>query len=120
MPHKDPEARRKYQRELAAKKRADGSYRYIVNERKKNYRLELIRPAKERPCADCGGEFPYYVMQFDHLPGTEKRGNVSHMVHKGGRQAILDEIAKCEVVCANCHAVRTFERVAAREGYDLA
>ena len=29
------------------------------------------------------------------------------------RETILDEIRKCELVCANCHAVRTFNRYGA-------
>jgi hypothetical protein len=48
-------------------------------------------------------------MQWDHLPGTQKLGDVS--TFKGrSREEVLAEIAKCQLVCANCHAVRTFER----------
>ena len=60
-----------------------------------------------RPCADCGGFFHPAAMTFDHLPGTTKRGEVSNLLYSGYRQVLLDEIAKCELVCANCHAVRT-------------
>ncbi len=53
-------------------------------------------------------------MQWDHLPGMTKRREVSNMVLTGfRRETILDEIAKCELVCANCHAVRTFDRYGA-------
>ncbi len=54
-------------------------------------------------------------MRFDHLPGTTKRSDVSTLVYGGYRKVLLDEIAKCELVCANCHAVRTFMREAERE-----
>lgn len=59
-------------------------------------------------------------MQFDHVRG-QKKTNVAMMV-KTGRpiSTIAAEIAKCEVVCANCHAIRTFERnqYAEPAGYD--
>jgi hypothetical protein len=62
-----------------------------------------------RPCADCGRVYPPYVMEWDHLPGTEKKlvlADTRRAAH--ARQRILDEIAKCELVCANCHRERTF------------
>jgi hypothetical protein len=62
-----------------------------------------------RPCTDCGRVFPHQVMQWDHRPGFEKLGDLSDFwVHS--RQEILDEIAKCDLVCTNCHIIRTFVR----------
>ena len=63
------------------------------------------------PCADCRGHFHHAAMHFDHLPGEPKRLEVSTLVHRGARRAVMHEITKCELVCANCHAVRTYERV---------
>src|SRR2546423_6568613 len=62
------------------------------------------------PCVDCGGIFHPAAMTWDHLPGANKVGDVSSLVQRHNRRAILEEIAKCELVCANCHAVRTFQR----------
>ena len=62
------------------------------------------------PCTDCGRIYAPQVMQWDHLPGNLKLGNISTDFRGRSRQEILDEIAKCELVCANCHAIRTFER----------
>jgi hypothetical protein len=61
-------------------------------------------------------------MQWDHLPGGVKRGDVSTL--RATREEVLDEIAKCELVCANCHILRTFRRAGWRireevAGYDL-
>jgi hypothetical protein len=67
-----------------------------------------------RPCADCGGYFHPAAMTFDHLPGRTKRDDVSNLLYAGYRQVVLDKIAKCELVCANCHAVRTFDRERSR------
>lgn len=66
-----------------------------------------VREMKARPCADCGETYPPCVMEFDHLPGTEKLGTISTMVHSMAWDAVLVEIEKCEVVCANCHRIRT-------------
>ena len=77
---------------------------------------EFLRETKEStPCTDCGGNYPYYVMHFDHLPQYTKSSGISRM-RSGASSAsdiakIKDEIAKCEVVCANCHAERTQKRL---------
>lgn len=68
----------------------------------------LLRAAKDVPCADCGKRYPPYVMDFDHVRG-EKVANLSKMVTNSSESAIRAEIAKCDVVCANCHRKRTFE-----------
>lgn len=75
----------------------------------------IIRAAKEVPCADCGIQYPYYVMQFDHLDGDEKAFNIGQVGPTSGRPKLLAEIAKCEVVCANCHSERSYRRLQARE-----
>lgn len=61
------------------------------------------------PCTDCGGIFPVYVMHWDHLPGFEKIDEISSMVASRSREAILEELKKCELVCANCHVLRTID-----------
>lgn len=49
-------------------------------------------------------------MEFDHLPGSSKRGAISDLCRRGNTNQVRDEILKCEVVCSNCHAVRTYMR----------
>jgi hypothetical protein len=61
-----------------------------------------------KPCADCGGLFHPAAMHWDHLPGQEKKATLGYLAKRGNRRRVLEEIAKCELVCANCHAVRTF------------
>lgn len=59
------------------------------------------------PCADCGNFFPPVCMDFDHVRGGKIRG-VSNLVGGAYRlELIKEEIAKCELVCANCHRLRT-------------
>ena len=68
----------------------------------------FIKNLKEKtPCADCGKHYPYYVMQFDHL--RDKLFNIASNTGKY-KNVLLAEIDKCEIVCANCHAVRTYNR----------
>lgn len=67
----------------------------------------LLKRAKAVPCADCGVRYEAVVMDFDHVRGV-KRANVSLLAGSGAsEEAILAEIAKCDVVCANCHRERT-------------
>jgi hypothetical protein len=63
------------------------------------------------PCTDCGLFFPYYVTQYDHLDSSTKSNTCAALANGGSRLRLLEEIAKCELVCANCHAVRTHDRL---------
>ena len=63
-----------------------------------------------KPCTDCGESFPAGAMQFDHRPGQEKRGNVGDLARKLSKNLVIAEIAKCDLVCATCHAIRTVGR----------
>lgn len=74
-------------------------------------RAKWLRSLKEgKSCADCGKVFPYQVMQWDHRPGEDKRGDISSAHWSWTRAEVLAEIAKCDLVCVNCHTIRTFER----------
>jgi hypothetical protein len=87
--------------------------RYIDAEaRRKRARAEvrtkyLIEFFRTHPCADCGESDPL-VLEFDHL--RDKRFEVTNQFASRNWQEILDEIDKCEVVCANCHRRRTAQR----------
>lgn len=71
-------------------------------------RRALIDEIKSRPCADCKCSFPPYVMEFDHARGQKcfEIGNNKYVA----LDRILEEAKKCDVVCSNCHAIRTHER----------
>jgi len=70
----------------------------------------MLYRLKQRPCQDCGLEFHPCVMDFDHRDGASKRYTVSRMIGRAGSARILAEVAKCDIVCANCHRDRTFRR----------
>ena len=77
------------------------------NQRLTDFRLWLATK-KSDPCMDCGEKFASVAMDFDHVRG-EKLTQISDM-WSWGRDRVLEEIAKCELVCANCHRVRTISR----------
>lgn len=62
---------------------------------------------------DCKVSYPFYVMQFDHCRG-EKSFNLNYgaVVNKG-LVSLEAEIKKCDLVCGNCHAIRTWDRMQA-------
>lgn len=64
---------------------------------------------KSKPCMDCGGNFPIVCMDFDHREGEEKLYSVAHM-RAHSVDALIAEIQKCDLVCANCHRIRTTDR----------
>jgi hypothetical protein len=89
-----------------------------VRERRMDEQARVLRRTRHReiwaylcehPCVDCGESDPI-VLEFDHL--RDKVANISKLAStKRPWKVILEEIAKCEVVCANCHRRRTAERV---------
>lgn len=103
--------RRDYQKRWYQENKA--SHVANVMARQKVYRaeaLQWLRTYKEsRPCADCKRHYPFYVMQFDHL--ENKLVNVADALQRRwSLKKIQAEIAKCDLVCANCHAERTWQR----------
>lgn len=94
------EARRERHREWASKN----------PEKAKAWRVSkaaVIREAKNRPCFDCGIQYPYYVMQFDHREPAKKLFTIGNRGALKTLEVLNAEIAKCDVVCANCHMERT-------------
>jgi len=76
-----------------------------VAQRKEEYR-KWYASLKNKPCTDCKKEYPSYVMDFDRL--SDKKFQISFAAKHGwAKEKILKEISKCEIVCANCHRIRT-------------
>ena len=81
---------------------------YLDNKRRTQAHLKaVLNHRKDGPCMDCGGVFPPCVMDFDHRDPSTKVCKVSSLVYSGSEQLLLDEIAKCDLVCSNCHRIRT-------------
>lgn len=89
-----------------AKRRADIAHRREITA--KGFR-GFVDSFKNVRCADCDHKFPTVCMDFDHVRG-EKLYEVSDM--KGhSQETIQKEIDKCDVVCSNCHRIRTHNRL---------
>ena len=69
-------------------------------------RAQLRAFLRDHSCIDCG-EKDILVLQFDHRDRSTKRGDIGLMLARKPWSRILDEIAKCDVRCANCHRLRT-------------
>lgn len=70
----------------------------------------LLNELRDVPCVDCHGRFEACAMDFDHRDPTTKEHTVTRMVGRSSDDAILAEVAKCDIVCANCHRLRTWRR----------
>lgn len=67
-----------------------------------------VRSALSSGCIDCGSK-DLRVLEFDHVRGS-KVDSIANMISNGTiKHLVLDEIAKCEVRCKNCHAIKTYE-----------
>ena len=111
MPYKNKEDQRRY----AAQHYQRNKEKYI--ERSTRSRKELrkrnqdfIREYKEsHQCTDCGIRYHYSQMDLDHI--KDKQKNISRMVNSSQSiKTIMEEMAKCDLVCANCHRLRTWSR----------
>jgi DNA-binding CsgD family transcriptional regulator len=70
-----------------------------------------LRELKESiGCVDCKEMYPHYVLEFDHLPQYEKLGIVTTIARRHSWEKALEEVKKCDIVCANCHNIRTWNR----------
>jgi hypothetical protein len=102
---------RTWQRHRARPSASHGSSRHLDRKRASwREQAALLDRCRDVPCADCGGRFPPCALDFDHRDPGQKRTEVTRMIGRAGTARILDEIAKCDIVCANCHRLRTFRR----------
>lgn len=109
MPFKNKEDKLAYQRA------------WYVNNKKlyadKNKRLRdkkkvFLQKLKSVPCMDCRNSYPYFVMDFDHREGEEKLGTLAAATSSNlwSWEKLKAEVEKCDVVCSNCHRIRTAKR----------
>ncbi len=80
--------------------------RRIIQDRWYDKHMAWLRSLKDKPCSDCHQKFVPDAMEWDHVRGDK----VGHIGNLGSKKAVLIEIAKCDLVCANCHAIRTAVR----------
>lgn len=105
------ECQRAYFKDYYSKNKKKHIERVRKNTRSRRKRLqEFVRNLKNKPCTDCGNKYHHYAMDFDHID-SNKSFNISKGIDLGfSKEKLLKEIRKCELVCSNCHRVRTFNR----------
>lgn len=80
-----------------------------TRERQLRKRRELYDYKESNPCFDCGKYFHFSQMQFDHK--ANKSFPVSQRSASFGSEKFMKELEKCDLICANCHALRTWKRL---------
>lgn len=83
-------------------------------------RRDLIDYYRDRPCLDCNGKFPIVCMDFDHREATTKSFTIACAGLHRPIKVLLEEIAKCDVICSNCHRLRTAKRCGSQRWLPLA
>lgn len=84
-------------------------FRKYHNNRHLQIKKHIWKLKTDALCLDCGHNFNPWVMQFDHRVSGDKKFEIARS-HSYGWDRILEEIEKCDIVCANCHADRTYKR----------
>lgn len=87
----------------------------MISSKKNTKRQKIIQYINEcfksTPCVDCGMIYKPYQTDFDHINSDNKYKCISTMIRDNESiEKIISEISKCELVCANCHKVRTYNR----------
>lgn len=113
MPIKDPKKRALYHKTYMR------SVWYPANKvkhqklikRRKEEIVRFIRKYKtDRGCSVCGYNKSSEALEFDHVKGVKSFDLGSSKSKSCSIEKVLEEIAKCEIVCANCHRERTTKR----------
>lgn len=104
MPYKNKEDQKRAWREHYARNKK----RYYDRNKKRRDALRdwLISLKEGKPCTRCNGYFHFKALDWHHKDATDKLFNVSDALNNlYGKERILQEIEKCELICANCHRI---------------
>ncbi len=88
------------------------SHRKRLNQLNRIYQSrsrDLMNKLKHKPCVDCQGWFEPCQMEFDHRPGEEKLFEIGNR-YSSSLRTLTREMSKCDLVCSNCHRLRTWKR----------
>lgn len=80
-----------------------------ISRRKRLERYLIIDKLKSVPCNECGKIFPPYVMDFDHKDPSIKIADINAIVGRFSWKRVLEEINKCNVLCVNCHRMKSWK-----------
>ena len=84
-------------------RRRNPSLKIIARQQRQKLVFDYLQ---NNPCVDCGEE-NILVLEFDHREPKDKKYYVSDLIQRGSISSLNTEIVKCDVVCSNCHSIRT-------------
>ena len=123
MPYKDPVERREYHREYMKKvwyPRNRKKHKNMVARRRKDLRAWVHELKISLSCNRCP-EGDVFCLDFHHRR-KDKELSIAKTVTQGwSKKRILEEIAKCEILCSNCHRKEHsagWSRLAARRAHN--
>lgn len=90
-----------------ARYRSDSNRRSLIkslnNTNRDKNQLYVFQYLQANPCS-CG-QTNILTLQFDHL--SDKKFNISQKIARCSLETLQQEIAKCQVLCANCHSIKS-------------
>lgn len=69
----------------------------------------MLNGLKNKPCKDCGKSYPPCAMDFDHTENNKVK-KINIFLTNCNKAKLIEEVNKCEIVCSNCHRIRTHNR----------
>jgi len=107
MPNSDPEIQKANQR----KHYQDNKSRYLDNQkRKRDKNKQFIAEYKKNKSCACGESHPA-CLEFHHTDSTKKDIQISRAMYDWGLKRLIEEVEKCELLCANCHRKVHYEEM---------
>jgi hypothetical protein len=101
-------ARERQRDRCRANRQKNKNYNCYKQKTRSQLRDKISILKESQACMDCGFFYPAPIMEYDHRPGEIKLATVAHLViAQASWKRIEAEIAKCDLVCANCHRYRT-------------
>ena len=116
MPHKDPEKHRAYQREYKRRWIRENKEKHLsyVRSHKTKMQQWFLNYKKSLSCEICGENHPA-CLDFHHLNPQDKKFDVGQKNKRPSKETLIKEIAKCQVLCSNCHRKLHWQEREAKE-----
>jgi hypothetical protein len=96
---------------VAVKNRNNRHKIYEQTKKNQEFVKYYIQNSRCDPCHDCKKNYPWYIMEFDHRNGRDENYRSIKNIRSIKRFEI--ELTKCDLVCRNCHGIRTYQRAVA-------
>jgi hypothetical protein len=96
---------------VAIRNRSNRSKIYEQTKKNQEFVKRHVQKLRCNPCHDCKKTYPWYIMEFDHRDGRDL--NYRSFKNIKSMKRLKIELTKCDLVCRNCHGIRTYERAVA-------